>query len=172
MKSFLPISIFLGICCLLIGSAVMTTRTTSAASATADNLSPATRHELAQARNATAKYHNFDLADADGYEFLHCVPGEGLEYVNWSLVDCNFDIEHPEALHYIPEGSGLRLVGVEYVVPVACTATAPEGFTGDADEWEFMAEGLPIWATRAALWLPNLEGMFAEDNPRIPAVCP
>jgi hypothetical protein len=173
MKSFLCFPIFAGVCCLLIGSAAMTTNTTSAAaSATVDNLSPATNHELALARRGTARYHNFVRADADGYEFLACVPGEGLEYVNWSLVDCNFDIEHPEALHYIPEENGLRLVGVEYVVPTACTATAPAGFTGDEDEWEFMAEGLPIWALRAAIWLPNREGMFAEHNPAIPPVCP
>lgn len=173
MRSFLSFSIFIAIGCLLIGSAAITTSTTSSAASPAeDDLSPVTRQELARARNATAKYHDFARADAEGYEFLHCVPGEGLEYVNWSLVDCNFDIENPEALHYIPQGNGLRLVGVEYVVPVACTATAPEGFTGDADEWEFMAEDLPIWATRAALWLPNPEGMFAEDNPSVPDVCP
>ena len=173
MKSFLRFPILAGICCLLMGSAAMTTnRTSAAASAPVDNLSPATNHELALARGGTAKYHDFARADADGYEFLACVPGEGLEFVNWSLVDCNFDIEHPEALHYIPEENGLRLVGVEYVVPIACTATPPEGFTGDNDEWEFMAEGLPIWALRAAIWLPNREGMFAEHNPSIPPVCP
>ena len=173
MKKFLPFPFFLAICCLLIGSAAMTSSTTSAAaSAAVDNFSPATNHELALARKGTAKYHNFDRADDEGYEFLACVPGEGLEYVNWSLVDCTFDIENPEALHYIPEGDKLRLVGVEYVIPVACTATPPEGFTGDDDEWEFMAEGLPIWATRAAIWLPNPEGMFAEHNPRIPSICP
>jgi hypothetical protein len=173
MKSFLRFPIFAGICCLLIGSAAMTTnRTSAAANAPVDNLSPATNHELALARRGTAKYHDFARADADGYEFLACVPGEGLEYVNWSLVDCNFDIEHPEALHFIPEENGLRLVGVEYVVPVACTTTPPDGFTGDDDEWEFMAEGLPIWALRAAIWLPNREGMFAEHNPGITTVCP
>jgi hypothetical protein len=170
MKSFLPLPIFIAICCLIFASAPpMTSSTSAAASPAVDNLSPIANHELARARKGTAKYHDFDRADAEGYEFLHCVEGEGREYVNWSLVDCNFDIEHPEALHYIPEGNGLRLAGVEYVVPVACTATAPEGFTGDDDEWEFMAEGLPIWATRAALWLPNPEGMFAEHNPNIPA---
>src|SRR5687768_16148993 len=167
MKSLL---IFLGVCCLLICSTAMTTSTTSAAAV--DNFSAATNHELARARKGTAKYHDFDRADEDGYEFLACVPGEGFEYVNWSLVDCTFDIEHPEALHYIPEGNHLRLVGVEYVVPTACTATPPEGFTGDADEWEFMAEGLPIWALRAALWLPNPEGMFEEHNPRVRTQCP
>lgn len=170
MKNF---PIFLAICCLLAGSLAITTNTSSAApGAAVDNLSPETNRELARARNATAKYHDFNRADDDGFEFLACVPGEGLEYVNWSIVDCNFDIERPEALHYIDEGNGLKLVGVEYVIPVACSATAPEGFTGDADEWEFMAEGLPIWALRAAIWFPNHEGMFEEHNARIPTQCP
>ena len=132
MKIF---SVFIGICALLIGSAPATTNSTfAAANAAVENLSPAPNRELALARNGTAKYHDFNRADADGFEFLQCVEGEGFEYVNWSLVDCNFDIEHPEALHYIAQGDGLKLVGVEYVMPVACTGTAPEGFTGDADE--------------------------------------
>lgn len=169
MNTFRRFPIFIGICCLIIGSVAMTTATTSAA--TVDNLSPVTTQELAQARNATAKYHDFDRAVDEGYEFLACVPGEGFEYVNWSLVDSTFDIEHPEALHYIPQGNGMRLVGVEYVVPVAFSITAPEGFTGDDDEWEFMAEGLPIWALRTSLWLPNPEGMFAEHNPNVPPLC-
>ena len=172
MKTFLLFPILVAICFVILGSAPATTSTTAAAKPAVDELSPATKQELAQARNATAKYHDFDRAEHDGYEFLHCVPGEGLEYVNWSIVDCTFDIDHPEALHYIDQGNGLRLVGVEYVMPTACTGTPPEGFTGDADEWEFMAEGLPIWALRVALWLPNREGMFEEHNPRIPTQCP
>lgn len=173
MKRFLPSAIFVAFCCLMLGSSPTTTSTTAAAKPAVDEqLSPVTRQELARARNATARYHDFDVADRDGYEFLHCVPGEGLEYVNWSIVDCNFDIDHPEALHYVEQGNGLRLVGVEYVVPTECTATPPEGFTGDADEWEFMAEGLPIWALRVALWHPNPEGMFEEHNPRISTQCP
>lgn len=169
MKRALFLPVFITICCLLAGSAALTNNNTAAAtSAAVDNLSPSTNRELARARNATAKYHDFDRADADGYEFLHCAEGEGLEYLNAALLDCTFDIEHPEALHYIQQGNNLKLVGVEYVIPIACTATPPEGFTGDEDEWEFMAEGLPIWAMRAALWLPNPNGMFAEENPRIP----
>ena len=172
MKRFLAFPFLCAICCLIVSGSTTTTTTSAAAKAALDNLSAETNRELARARNATARYHDFDVADADGYEFLACVPGEGFEYVNWSLVDCTFDIEHPEALHYVTEENGLRLVGVEYVVPIACTATAPEGFTGDADEWEFMAEGLPIWALRAAIWFPNQEGMFEEHNPRIQTQCP
>jgi hypothetical protein len=173
MKLFHLCLILIAVCALLIGGAPMSTRTTSAAASVAvENLSPATNRELARARNATAKYHDVARAVADGYVFFDCVPGEGLEYLNAGLIDCTFDIEHPEALHYIAQGNGLRLVGVEYVVPIVCTPTAPpEGFTGDADEWEFMGEGLPIWNLRAALWLPNPNGMFAEHNPRVPP-CP
>ena len=174
MKIFRLSFILIASYALLIGATQLTTRSTAAtaaASVAVDNLSPATTLELAQARNATAKYHDVSRAEADGYVFTDCVPGEGLEYVNVGLIDCTFDIEHPEALHYIAQGNGLRLVGVEYVVPIACTATAPDGFTGDADVWEFMAEGLPIWNLRAALWLPNPDGIFAEDNPNVPS-CP
>jgi hypothetical protein len=171
MKKFQLCLIVIAGCCLLIGTSMTAHSTSASASVAVDNLSAATNQELAQARNATAKYHDVAVAEADGYEFTDCVPGEGLEYVNFGLLDCTFDIEHPEALHYIQEGNRLRLVGVEYVVPIACTATAPEGFTGDADEWEFMGEGLPIWNLRVALWLPNPHGIFAEDNPRVPS-CP
>src|SRR5688500_3984711 len=128
MKNFLTFPIFVAICCLIFASAPATTKTTSAAAKSAvDNLSPATRLELARARNATARFHDFD--NAEDYEFLHCVPGEGLEYVNWSIVDCNFDIEHPEALHYIEEGDGLQLVGCEELVAVADRATAQTRLT-------------------------------------------
>lgn len=172
MKKFLPFPIFIALCLLIVVAPATISTTSAASSAAVDNLSPETNHELALARNATAKYHDFDRAAAEGYEFLACVPGEGFEYVNWALVDCTFDIEHPEALHYVNSGNALKLVGVEYVVLTDCTATPPEGFTGDADEWEFMAEGLPIWALRAAIWKPNPDGMFEEHNPRVHTSCP
>src|SRR5437867_12346954 len=73
--------------------------------------------EVARARNATAKYVDVNQALADGYVNLGYVPGEGFEYLKESLVDCTFDVERPEALHYIVSGGGLRLVGAEYVIP-------------------------------------------------------
>ena len=135
-------------------------------------LPSATLAELARARNATAKYHDVARALADGYVQRGYAPGEGFHFVNASLMDCTFDIEHPEVLLYIPSGEGLRLVGVEYSVPSRCTATAPEGFTGDADKWEGPnAEGRPMWALIAWLWLGNPNGIFAEPpHPNIPLV--
>ena len=125
--------------------------------------------EVARARNATAKYHDINQALADGYVLFMYVPGEGLEYVKPPF-DCTFDIEHPEALHYVESGNGLRLVGVEYIIPIPCTPdTAPAGFSGDEDEWEFMAEGAPIWNLNAWLWVGNPNGIFADPpHPRIP----
>ena len=161
MKGFHRGLFLIAVCALFVGNASMI--------AAPDKLSAATNQELAQARAATDKYHDVGQAIADGYVNIGYVPGEGFEFVNEGLLDCTFDLEHPEALHYVPSGNGLRLVGVEYVVPIACTATAPEGFTGDADEWEFMAEGLPIWNLQAWLWLGNPNGVFAEGpHPRIP----
>lgn len=127
-----------------------------------DSLSAATLQELAEARNATAKYHDVEQALADGYVQRGFAPGEGIHFVNASLMDCTFDPTHPETLLYIPSGEGLRLVGVEYSIPSSCTSIAPDGFTGDADEWEANAEGRPVWALVAWLWLGNPNGVFAE----------
>ena len=147
-------------------------RSVSASEAPHESLSAATLAELARARNATAKYHDVAEALADGYVQRGYGPGEGFHFVKASLIDCTFDAEHPEALLYIPSGEGLRLVGVEYSVRNTCTTTAPEGFTGDADEWEGPnAEGRPVWALVAWLWLGNPNGVFAEPpHPQIPLV--
>jgi hypothetical protein len=173
MKSLHLCLILIAISALLVVAAPLTTRSTSATALVAvENLSPATNRELARARSATAKYHDVARAVADGYVLQECVEGEGFEYLKFSLVDCTFDVEHPEALHYISQGNHLRLAGVEYVIPIVCTPTAPPaGFSGNDDVWTFMAEGLPIWALNAAIWLPNPNGMFARDNPRVPP-CP
>lgn len=139
---------------------------------TDESLSAATLAELARARNATAKYHDVAEAIADGYVKGGYRPGEGFHFVKASLIDCTFDLEHPEALLYMSSGEGLRLVGVEYSVRNTCSTTAPEGFTGDADEWEGPnAEGRPVWALIAWLWLANPNGIFAEPpHPQIPLV--
>ena len=144
----------------------------SASEAPHESPSAATLAELARARNATAKYHDVAEALADGYVQRGYGPGEGFHFVKASLMDCTFDLEHPETLLYIPSGEGLRLVGVEYSVRNTCTATAPEGFTGDADEWEGPnAEGRPMWSLVAWLWLGNPNGVFAEPpHPQIPLV--
>jgi hypothetical protein len=167
MKTFRICLILLGLCALFIGTAPMIRR------AFADNVSAATNKQLAQARIATAKYHDVANAIADGYVPIGC-EDVGPTYVNFGLVDCTFDIDHPEVLHYITKGDQLQLVGVEYAIPFVCTPdTAPAGFAGDADVW-LHGEGEggpPVWALNVWLWQGNPNGIFAHDNPNLPE-CP
>ncbi|HXI93632.1 MAG TPA: hypothetical protein VNO24_26915 [Blastocatellia bacterium] len=171
MKTFRQSLILIAVCSLLMGSAPMTANSALALASARKNLSAATEQELAQARRATAKYHDVAQAEADGYvNFDLYVTGEGYHYIKLSLLDANFDPEQPEMLLYspVPGEDRLELAGVEYLVPIALSPTAPAGFTGDDDQWRNDAEGFGLWELNAWIWLHNPEGMFAHDNPRVP----
>ena len=141
-----------------------------AAPAAANDLSA----ELARARAATAKYHDLSQAEADGYVQDVCHV-DGCHWFNWDLYDGTFDVDHPEALNYVPtKDGGWRLVAVEYVVMGSNPPQPePEGFTGDADAsngdeygWRFGTEGYPDWELSVWIWANNPNGMFAMENPR------
>jgi hypothetical protein len=128
----------------------------------------AARQELARARAATARYHDVNRAIADGYVDISLnVPGQGMHYLNASLVDGTFDPEQPELLQYVQRGNKLKLVGVEYVVPLELSASAPAGFSGDADQWHVVAEA-GLWALHTWIWLGNPDGIFADTNSKVP----
>jgi hypothetical protein len=175
MKAFRPFLIIATISSLLIGSAPGAIHSAPASAIDEHehhhHLPPATHKELAQARRATAKYFNVAQAEADGYVNINLhLPGEGIHYVNFSLIDGTFDPERPEALLYSPTpcGDRLELVGVEYLVPLALSPNPPAGFTGAADEWRQDTEGFGFWELNAWIWLHNPEGIFGHDNPRVP----
>lgn len=81
--------------------------------------------ELARVRAATARYHDVEMALADGYAPAStCVEDAGgagamgYHYVNLGLVG-QLDPAQPQALLYHPAPNGrLRLVAVEYLSPV------------------------------------------------------
>ena len=127
----------------------------------------ATLLELARARRATAKYQDVENAVAAGYVDVNLyTPGEGFHFVKESLIDTTFDPAKPEVLLYAnPGDDGLRLVAVEYLSPDS--SPAPEGFTGDADEWE-LEPPFPVWMVNAWIWLHNPDGVFSFANPRVP----
>jgi len=144
--------------------AFVTISMTAALSVTlrAHPLGPLTNRQLAAARAGTAAYHDLSAALADGYVPLGFNPDEGaFEFVNFALVDCTFDPSHPEALAFVPSGNGMRLVGVEYVIPMACTppGVPPQGFDGDDDIWG-QEEGLPLWRLGAMIWAGREAGPF------------
>ena len=131
-------------------------------------LSPQNLADLARAREATARFHRVQQAEAEGYVNLNfCEAGEGCHWLNPALLDGVFDPAQPEILLYIPDGDGWRLVGVEYVIPLSLSpGVAPEGFAGAADHWREDSEGVGLWELTAWIWLHNPNGMFEQHNPR------
>ena len=172
MKTFRLSSILIAFCALLIGGLPLATPGTTASAPTADDMTTPTRQELARARAATARYHDVAQAEADGYININfCEPGEGCHWLKPSLLDATFDPEQPEILLYAPTPgeNRLRLVAVEYLVPLAFSpGTPPAGFTGDADPWREDSEGAGFWETSAWLWFYNPTGIFEQYNPRVP----
>jgi hypothetical protein len=173
MTSFRSSLILLAICALLIGSVPLAVSSAPRSKNLpgVENQSAITNQQLAQARRATAKYHDIAQAEADGYVNINIYEGgEGLHYVNFGLVDGTFDPAHPEVLLYapVPHENRMELVAVEYVVPLTLSVGPPAGFAGDADVWRENSEGLGLWELNAWIWLNNSNGIFAFKNPRVP----
>ncbi len=123
--------------------------------------------ELALARSATAKYHDIDMAMADGYGDIHVVvQNMGYHYMKIENVSHTFDPAKPALLVYSknPVNGKMGLVAVEYAIPN--TDPRPEGFTGDADVWENNTD-FGLWLCHAWVWYNNPNGMFNEFNPRV-----
>jgi hypothetical protein len=137
--------------------------------------------KFAAAKDATAPFHNLDVAMAAGYaSFYKCtdeagVGGMGQHFVKGPLVeDPALDTLRPEVLVYEPRaGGGYRLVAVEYVVLkedwLKTHSKAPRLFGhtlklvpapnryGLPDFYE-----LHVW-----LWKANPRGVFNDWNPRV-----
>ena len=126
---------------------------TASATVHGNDQSAQVNQQLAAARAATAIYHDVHAAIAAGYVPLGTNPAEGdaFELVNFNLVDCTLDATRPEALRYVESGGRLRLIAVEYAIPMACTATPPESFLPGAGEWEQEA-GVPVWMMGVFVW--------------------
>ena len=125
--------------------------------------------ELQQARAHTAKYREIRNAIRDGYADISVVvPNMGYHYMKSTLVDGSFEFRKPEILVYNKEENGeLRLVAVEYAVPINLSPdAAPAGFTGSADVWD-RNTGFGLWLLHAWVWEFNPAGVFNPTNPLI-----
>ena len=133
---------------------------------------------LAPAREGTAKYHKVSHAEAAGYvstlDLLGCfqnpgVGGMGLHYLNPTLLDGLVDADTPEALVYEMTDHGLKLAGVEYIVPLdAWDGQDPPELFG---EHFHVNAVLGLWVLHAWIWTPNPTGVFQDWNPSV-ALCP
>ena len=128
--------------------------------------------DLAALRALTAAFHNFDKAKAAGWstQITPCleipIGGQGFHYGNTAFIDGTVNLLQPELLMYEPQENGqLRLVAVEYIVPLAAwTSSSPptllgRQFTVNADAG--------IWALHVWLWSHNPLGLHADWSPRV-----
>lgn len=128
-----------------------------------------------QVRQATEIYRQ--AIPPEYQQFLGCVSGPeegamGVHFVNFSLVDGKPEVAAPEALIYEVKNGRARLVGVEYIVPVAAwqpAAGEPPVPVLEGQVFHFNDSpnrfGLPafyelhVWA-----WRDNPNGAFADWN--------
>jgi hypothetical protein len=93
-----------------------------------------TSDQLVTARNATAKYQDVRVAEAEGYRAVGpYVPGMGMHYLRHGRPD-KFSVTEPPILLYerdVTAPNGLRLVGVSYLL------VAPAGPDGQPTESPF-----------------------------------
>lgn len=135
--------------------------------------------ELAHIRAATARYHDVQVALAEGY--VPVSPCEqidagtmGVHYLHPRLAgDAEIDPARPELLLYVPTGDGARLVGVEYFVAAAATDGVRPQLYGVPFDGPMAGHspGMPehydlhVWT-----WHHNPDGMTAQWNPAL--TCP
>jgi hypothetical protein len=126
--------------------------------------------QLDQARDATAKYLDVDVAVKDGYADIGLfIPNMGWHYMKTAILDANFEWTKPELLVYAddPCGGKRKLVAIEYAVPFDLAKRAPAGFVGHADEWD-ANQTFKLWTLHAWVYEFNPTGVFAPMNPRVP----
>lgn len=155
----------------------------SAAYAATGVTDPAVLRELAQVRQATAKYHDVNVALADGFiQTPECVEspdgGMGIHFINPArLMDPAENLAEPEVLLYVEAPGGMKLIGVEYFYGIGAPDTsipnpaqpAPvlfgRPFDGPMDPHE--AGQPPHYDLHVWIWEHNPSGMFAMWNPNV-----
>ena len=133
-----------------------------------DPSAPDVDDERASVEDATAQFATLDAALAAGYADIDVVmQNMGHHYLKADLMDATFQVDQPEILVYAPDAGGtMRLVAVEYAVPLSLAENPPEGFTGDDDVWD-RNETFELWTLHAWVHLDNPDGVFASHNPQV-----
>lgn len=128
---------------------------------------------IAEVRRATARFHDWRVAKAEGYDeqwpagcFVTPDGGQGYHFRKRSLEDGTVDLRRPELLMYEARRDGsLQLVGVDYVVPVA--AWQGEGLPSLLGQSFALVAPLERYTLHIWAWRPNPSGMFAPWNPSV-----
>jgi len=134
--------------------------------------------DLADIREATARFHRTEAAQAAGWDLVpgldHCFSNPGVgdmgyHYINTANLDTVLDPRLPEALVYVPGPAGqLQLGGVEYIVPAEAWdgsgATQPPALLGHGFH---LNPSLGVYVLHTWIWKNNPAGLFEDWNPNV-----
>jgi hypothetical protein len=138
---------------------------------TSSDLSAQTLRELQEVKAATGRYSNLDNAFKDNYKDIGLkLEHMGYHFLKAELVSPVFNLSKPAILVYNKrKNASFELVAVEYAVPIDPQSphTPPEGFTGNADEWDFNTLNTGWWTLHAWVWKFNPDGVFKPMNPLV-----
>jgi len=144
---------------------------------------PQVLQDLAKVRQATTKYHDVNLALADGFiRTPNCVEspegGMGIHFISPArMMDPAVNLLEPEILLYVETENGMKLLGVEYWFtigapdsPVPNPAPASPTIFGrllDGPMEQHEPGQPPHYDLHAWIWQANPTGIFAPFNPNV-----
>jgi len=136
---------------------------------------------LAALRQVTAQFHSIEAAKYAGYSTQitpcwahHSAGGMGYHWGNTNLFDATVNLLEPEVVIYEPQAGGhMKLVGMEYIVPLAAWEAAGHDLNNPNDVPQLLGQKytrhsfLPIFKLHIWLWENNPSGTFADWNPKV-----
>jgi hypothetical protein len=150
---------------------------------------PQVLRDLAKLRQATTKYHDVNIALADGFILppaSECVQDPqagvmGLHVINPArLMDPVINILEPEILLYVKSGNDLKLLGVEYFYGIGKPGSelkdVPQPYPPspiifgrplDGPMEKHEPDQPPHYDLHVWLWQANPSGIFAPFNPTV-----
>ena len=144
---------------------------------------PAVLRDLARVRQVTTKYHDVNVAYADGFiRTPECIEspdgGMGIHLINPArLMDPAINLLEPEILLYVETVDGMKLIGVEYFQGIGAPDTAVPNpappaavlfgrpLNGPMEQHE--PGQPPHYDLHVWIWKANPSGMFAPFNPNV-----
>ena len=116
------------------------------------------------AAEGLGKYRDVDRAEADGYveDPFGCVPNMGLHYGDFSRIDGDVTVGHPEMLVYAHDDGDLRFLGVEYIATEEFSLFGHHAHPIPGTDWY----GLHVWFFEL-----NDDGRYADLHADVDADC-
>jgi hypothetical protein len=145
---------------------------------------PQVLQDIAAVRQATDKYHDVNVALADGFiRTPNCIQeaglgGMGIHFINPArIINPVINMLEPEILLYVETDDGMKLIGVEYMFPIgrpdapipnpapAAPVLFGQSFNGPMlghEPGQPPHYDLHVW-----IWQANPAGTFAQFNPNV-----